>query len=66
VIVSWRYSATLRWLQRHRWQLLAALLALTVLLRVGHVHGDVTVLLFLLVVLGIALFAPSLDPRLLP
>jgi uncharacterized membrane protein len=47
------------WLDRHRWQLLAGLIALAVILRMVHVREwTVTLAVFVLVMLGIALFAP--------
>jgi uncharacterized membrane protein len=53
-----------QWLERHRWPILAALIALSVILRVVHIRGY-SLVLFVIVMLGIALFAPSpSSPRL--
>jgi uncharacterized membrane protein len=47
-----------QWLEKYRWPILGDLIALSVILRVVHIRSY-SLVLFVIVMLGIALFAPS-------
>ena len=53
-----RYSPAVAWLQKYRWPILAALIALAIPVKLAHRSEFFYALLFI-VLLGTALFAPA-------